>query len=88
LRIIEFLDLSVKDLEKLTGKKMNWGARMSFRILKGRMRRAIKKDPVLTVNEFMISQNKMKTWVLLLIIVVFAGFIAFLVLALLDSGAV
>ena len=87
LRVIEFLQLSVKDLEKLTGEKMNLGARISFGILKARMKRALKKDPALTVNDFMTSQKKMKTWLLVVLIVLGAFLLAFLIFAAAYGGA-
>jgi hypothetical protein len=88
LRVIEFLNLSVKDLEKLSGQKMNLGARISFRLLKAKMRKAVKQDPAITVNEFMNSKKKMKTWLLVLLIVLGAILVAFIIFALAYSGAI
>ena len=78
LRVVEFLNLSARDLEKLTGQKMNLGARVSFRILKAKMRKAVKKDPAITVNEFMNSQKKRSPGMVVLIILLAAILVFFI----------
>jgi hypothetical protein len=88
VRVSDFLNLSVKELEKLTGQKMNLVTRLSFKLLRAKMKKAVKRDPAITVNEFMNSQKKMKTWLLVLIIVLGAILVAFIIFALAYGGAI
>ncbi|HUR64910.1 MAG TPA: hypothetical protein VMZ03_01045 [Chitinophagaceae bacterium] len=87
LRVKEFLELSARDLEKLTGEKMNLVTRLSYGILRGKMRKAMKKDPSITVNEFMSAHKKMKTWLVVLLIVLGAILVFFIIFALAYGGA-
>jgi hypothetical protein len=66
LKLSEFIMLSPKDYSKVTGKKMNLGERISFSIMKVRMKHALKKNPNMTVSEYMAS-GKMGTagWILI-----------------------
>ena len=48
---------------------------------------APEKDPALTVNDFMTSQKKMKTWLLVVLIVLGAFLLAFLIFAAAYGGA-
>lgn len=87
VRVSDFLNLSFKELEKLTGQKMNLVTRLSFKLLKGKMRKAVRKDPAITLNHFLNSQKKMKTWLLILLIVLGAILLAFIIFGLAYSGA-
>jgi hypothetical protein len=67
LKLSEFIMLSAKDYSKVTGKKMNLRERISFSITKQRMKHVLKKNPNMTVNEYMASSGKMGTgwWILI-----------------------
>jgi len=82
LKISEFIVLSPEDLTKITGKKMNLTERISFSIMKLKMKHLIRKNPNMTVSEYMNTHKKFGTgwWILI-------GFIVFLLLLILVSGA-
>jgi hypothetical protein len=88
VKVYQFVELSVKEIEKLSGEKMSLPAKLSFLLLKKKMKRALKKDPQITVTDFMNSQKKMKTWLLVLLIVAGAILIAFIIFALAYSGSI
>jgi len=89
LRANEFIKMSVKDFNQLTGKKMNLIQRVSFHLLKQRMKQEMKKNPSLTVNEYLNShRKKMKTWLKIVLIIVGAILIAFLIFALAYGGVI
>ena len=58
IRVAEFLAFSAMDLEKLTGRKMNLSERISFVKLKSKMKKAVKKNPDLTVHEYIHSGKR------------------------------
>jgi hypothetical protein len=82
LRVAELVNLSRKDVEKLTGHKMSLVERISFVALKARMRKAVKKDPAITFHSFMASQKKNAGVVVLFVIlgVILLVFILFVAL--------
>lgn len=67
LKVSEFMMLSPKDYSKITGKKMNLKERISFSIMKLRMKRVLKKNPNMTVSEYLASSRTVNTlgWILL-----------------------
>lgn len=67
LKLSEFIMLSPKDYSKAIGKKMNLRERISFSIMKVRMKHVLKKNPNMTVSEYMASSGKMgKGWWILI----------------------
>jgi len=58
IKAIEFVKLSAKDISLITGKKMNIWNRLSFSILKMRMKHDLKKDPNLTVADYNSKNGK------------------------------
>ena len=67
LKISEFIMLSPEDYTKITGKKMNLTERISFSIMKLRMKHVIRKNPNMTVTEYMDTHKKLGTgwWILI-----------------------
>ena len=67
LKISEFIMLSPEDYTKITGKKMNLTERISFSIMKLRMKHVIRKNPNMTVSEYMDTHKKLGTgwWILI-----------------------
>lgn len=87
IKLAEFVKLSPKAFSRLTGKKMNITERAAFGLMKLKMKRAMKNNPELTVKDFMASYKKMKTWLLVVIIVLGAFLLAFLIFAAAYGGA-
>jgi hypothetical protein len=88
VKVYQFVELSVKEIEKLTGEKMSLPAKLSFYFLKKKMKRALKRDPQVTVTDFMNSQKKMRTWLLIVLIVAGVILLAFIIFALAYSGSI
>lgn len=67
LKASEFVKLSINDFSKITGKKMNLKDKISFIVLNKRMKHALKKNPDLTVDEYLASNKKLGTgwWILI-----------------------
>jgi hypothetical protein len=49
----EFVKLSPREFSALTGKKLNFFQRLSFKIVKLRLKHDLKKNPNLTINQYM-----------------------------------
>ncbi|KAA9038526.1 hypothetical protein FW778_13270 [Ginsengibacter hankyongi] len=58
LKVSEFIILSPKDYSKITGKKLNLSERISFSIMKLRMKHVLKNNPNMTVSECMAAHKK------------------------------
>lgn len=69
LKVSEFIMLSSIDLSRITGKKMNLKEKISFAFMKAGMKHALKKNPNITVNEYLASHKKIGTGIWILIIV-------------------
>ena len=52
LKASEFIKLSAKDFAQLTGKKLNVFQRMSFQIVKLKMKHDLKKNPNLLITDY------------------------------------
>lgn len=61
LKVSEFMKLSPKDFSKITGKRMNLKERISFSFMKARMKYVLKKNPNITVSEYLASSRKIGT---------------------------
>lgn len=57
LKASEFIKLSAKDFAQLTGKKLNVFQRMSFQIVKLKMKHDLKKNPNLLVTDYTNSPS-------------------------------
>ncbi len=89
LKASEFVRLSPDEFSRLTGKKLNPIEKVSFRLLKQRMKRDLKKNPALMVSEyFNPAKKKMSTALLIILIVVGAILLAFLIFALAYAGTI
>lgn len=52
LKASEFVKLSVKEFNDLTGKKLNFFQRLSFKITKMKMKHDLKKNPDLKITDY------------------------------------
>ena len=59
--------LSPEDYTKITGKKMSLTERISFSIMKLRMKHVFRKNPNMTVSEYINTHKKLGTgwWILI-----------------------
>lgn len=70
LKAVEFVKLSAKNFSKLCGKKLTLKEKISFQVLKMEMKKEIKKNPNLTVSEFLSHKKKLGTgWIILICVV-------------------
>jgi hypothetical protein len=68
MKVIEFLKLSTQELFERSGYKMTRTEKISFRLLKSKMKKAARKDPNITVAEFFSTQKSAGSvvlWILL-----------------------
>ncbi len=84
----DFLTLTPKQISEISGKPMTMGQKIAYKLMRASMKKAVKKDPSITTGTFLSSSKKMKTWLLILIIVLGAFLLAFLIFALAYSGAI
>ena len=71
LKIGKLVRLSPYQFAELTGKKMNLWDRISFDLLKIKMKHDLKKDPNLTLKDFYGSKRKKRLgtgWIILIIV--------------------
>jgi hypothetical protein len=52
LQVSEFVKLSVSDYTKLTGKKLNFLQKLSFKVTKMKMKHVLKKDPSIRITDY------------------------------------
>ena len=88
MKVYQFVELSVKEIEKLSGEKMSRNAKLSYHILKTTMKRALIKDPQITLTDFMNSQEKTKTWLLIVLIAATVILLSFVIFALAYIGSI
>lgn len=53
INVSDFVKLSAKEFSDLTGKKMNFFERLSFKVTKMRMKHDLKKNPDLKITDYM-----------------------------------
>jgi hypothetical protein len=58
LKISELVNLSAKQFSELTGKKMNTWDKLSFKIMKIKIKHDLKKNPNLTLKDYYGSSAK------------------------------
>jgi hypothetical protein len=83
LSVAEFLRISPREIEKLTGKKLSPGEKISLKILKAKMKKAARNEPGLSVREFLRSTKRKSAGTAILYILLGAllvFFVLFLVL--------
>lgn len=63
----DFLKLSATEYAHITGKKMTLRNKLSFQLMKMKMKQEIKKNPDLTLNDYMAQKKKMGRgwWILI-----------------------
>lgn len=88
LKLAMIVKLSPHSFSQLTGKKMSVKERIGFRLVKLKMKKALKKNPDMRAGEFFAMQKKMKTWLLVVIIVLGALLLAFLIFAMAYGGVI
>ena len=76
----ELIRLSAKEYSSITGERMNLKQRISFSILKSRMKHELKKNPDLKAGQSVAAQKKLGTgwWIVIIIgVVLVIGIIIF-----------
>jgi hypothetical protein len=66
----EFITLSFKQFATLTGQKQNLRNRLSFGIMKLKVKHDLKKNPDLMISEFYRPHEKTPTWKIILWVLV------------------
>lgn len=85
LKVKDVVSLSAKDYCALTGRKLNLNERVVFGISKHDMKKAIKKNPDITVTQYMMDKKDMQlVWIIVLGILVILLIVV--MLALLGSA--
>jgi len=71
MKLKDLLSLNAKEYGQLTGKKMSLKEKLAYTLLKGKMKKALKKNPDMTTVEFMDSLGAMNTaaWIILGVVV-------------------
>lgn len=82
------LSLTARDYERVTGKTLNPLQRIAFPLLKSKMKKALSKNPDMTIQEFLSARKKMATWLKILLIVLGALLLAFIIFALAYGGVI
>lgn len=69
LRASELLKFTATDYSRFTGKKMNGFQRISLGILKVKLKRALKKNPGMSLSDFYKENKKMSVGLIIVIVV-------------------
>jgi hypothetical protein len=70
-KVRDFIKLSTKDYSNIIGRKLNLKEKISFKIMKLRMKHQLKKQPDLLVGDYLATEGKISTgWLIAIIIVV------------------
>lgn len=81
IKLSEFVNLSARDFRKLSGEKMNVLERISFPFMKMKMKKEIKKNPDLTVGQYLETSKKISTGVIILLVLLGIGVILAIIAA-------
>jgi hypothetical protein len=68
MKVVEFLKLSGQELEERTGQKMKRSEKISLRLLRSKMKKAVRRNPHITLTEFFSAQKSAGSvvlWILL-----------------------
>ncbi|MDB5223478.1 MAG: hypothetical protein JWN83_2145 [Chitinophagaceae bacterium] len=79
LNASEFVKLSVKEFSDLTGKKLNFFQRMSFKVTKMRMKHDLKKNPGLKITDYIDGDGSFRVDILWLFLGLILGPIGVLI---------
>jgi hypothetical protein len=79
LKVSEFLRFSTIDYNPVAGKRFNLKQRIEFTAMKIGMRRALKRNQNITVDQYLATPKKPRVWLIALIIL---GFITLTILIL------
>lgn len=55
MKLKDFVSLTISDYYQFTGKKMNLKEKLAFSLMKGKMKKELKKNPEMTAGEFMAT---------------------------------
>ena len=87
MKVSEFIKLSAKDFNEVTGKKLNLKERISFSLLKKDMKKSLRSHPDQTVKDYLATahqKGKNKTLVIILIVLAVLIMVALIVLSTID----
>lgn len=78
MKLSEFIHLSARDFCLMTDTKMNLRARVSFTMLKMNMKKTVKKNPDMTVGQYLSTPTKqeVKWWLIILVVALVVIFFA------------
>lgn len=67
IRAADLLQFTAADYSVMTGKKMNYWQKLSFKVMKIKLRKELKKNPDLLLNDFYKENKRMGVgWIILL----------------------
>lgn len=67
MKAAELLDISAADFSVITGKKMNTWQKLSFKLMKIKLRKELKKNPDLLLKDlYTVNKTMGAGWILLL----------------------
>ena len=84
LQVSELVKLSAKDYGTLTGKKMTMWDKISFKIMKMKMKHDLKKNPNLLISDYMSS--KKTSTAINIVYYILIGILLFMVIILVLAG--
>ncbi len=81
LKIKDVTGWKLKDLQRVTGHKLSLKEKAAFVVYKHKMKKAAKRDPGMTVGEFMASGNAIKKigWIFVIVVVLVLIFLVVVV---------
>ncbi len=80
IKASEFVRLSAKDLSLITGKKMTIKSRLSFSLLKMKVKHDLKKNPNLTMADYYAKEGKRRLSTLWIVLLTILGLILLLLI--------
>lgn len=86
LRAMDFVKYSALDYSRITGKKMNLLQRVSFKVMKLKLRKELKQQPALTMNDFFKDKKRLGTGWIILLAVLSTLLLLFLIFAIAYGG--
>jgi hypothetical protein len=73
IRAIEFVKLSAKEFSAFSGKKLSLRERLYFSLLKIKMKHDLKKNPNLTINDYLSKKSRRHLGTFWWILIIVAG---------------
>lgn len=70
MKISAFIRLSARDFSQLTGARLTLKDRVSFTMMKWQMKKVAKKNPEMTVSQYLVTEKKKDATVLIIVIAV------------------